>query len=685
LGLASDVLGVGGQSGLGVKQTLLLIAGASGLLAGWLTALPATQRYLRTWTAPPALSVSHPPVLLIAVWFGFLAGLAELARLAIDRYLSGRIIGQGIDVIWMAPAVSVGLFVLGGIAFTLISRRVTRLASLRPAVFVFALILYYGVMLRFGRVHTLASVVLAAGLAKLTADLVGHRPILLFLPMHITLGWLGVLSTHRSAWQAEQQAGMPQPSAAMTRRDFLIGTGVYLGGLLIAARGADQYAEYRRGLNLGPARPSAANVLLIVLDTVRAQSLSLYGYHRRTTPNLERLAQRGILFTRAFAAAPWTLPSHASLFTGRFPHELSVGLARPLDGTYPTVAEVLTQAGYNSGGFVANRFYCTSEFGLGRGFVHYEDYQVSVAQALDATTLSRVMAKSIRHAAGNHDLLGRKSAAEITASFLDWLAKQDSSRPFFAFLNYFDAHAPYLPPLEFALRFSPKRPRGHFRDSDYETLTVQDIEELNLAYDASIAFVDDQLGRLFDGLAQLSDLTNTMVVVTADHGEHFGEHGLLDHGSSLYAQQLHVPLLIIPPAGAQAHRSIPDPVSLQALAATIMDVVTPNQTSVFPGGSLSRYWSDKPRHQASPGDPLLSEVDRGVHFPAWYPVMKGPMKSLVAGRSHYIRNLGDGSEELYDLQADPQEKDDLSRTASGQVTVRELRSLMDARIKAANG
>ena len=153
--------------------------------------------------------------------------------------------------------------------------------------------------------------------------------------------------------------------------------------------------------------PSAANVILIVLDTVRAESLSLYGYHRDTTPNLTRLAARGVRFDRAFATAPWTAPSHASMFTGRWCHELSVGWNRPLDGTSPTLAEFLGARGYATAGFVANTTYCSYETGLDRGFAHYEDYDVTLHAVLLCSCAGATHAELRRQAPG--DRLCRRS------------------------------------------------------------------------------------------------------------------------------------------------------------------------------------------------------------------------------------------------------------------------------------
>ena len=139
------------------------------------------------------------------------------------------------------------------------------------------------------------------------------------------------------------------------------------------------------------------NVLLIVLDTVRADRLSLYGYRRPTSPTLERLAKRGIRFDEARATAPWTLPSHASMFTGRWPHELDVNWHTPLGTKFPTLAEYLGSRGYATAGFVANVHYCSYEFGLDRGFTHYEDYVLEPMTPLRMCYLGDLALKAVSH------------------------------------------------------------------------------------------------------------------------------------------------------------------------------------------------------------------------------------------------------------------------------------------------
>ena len=181
-------------------------------------------------------------------------------------------------------------------------------------------------------------------------------------------------------------AGRP-PAVSRSSASCAVRAPLLVGAVLaimLLTFGGRAWSEYRASAALPPAPADARNVLLIVWDTVRAGNLSLHGYGRRTSPNLERLAGRGVRFDQAFATAPWTLPSHSSLFTGRWPHELTADWRSPLDETYPTLAEYLAAHGYDTAGFVANLDYCSRETGLSRGFAHYEDYPIELVGCLHA-------------------------------------------------------------------------------------------------------------------------------------------------------------------------------------------------------------------------------------------------------------------------------------------------------------
>jgi arylsulfatase A-like enzyme len=322
-----------------------------------------------------------------------------------------------------------------------------------------------------------------------------------------------------------------------------------------------------------------------------------------------------------------------------------------------------------------------ASFGLGRGFTHYEDQSTSLMTSFMRTAFGEALLKAtaLPDRFGTHENFGRKSAEAVSGEFLRWLAARDTTRPYFAFLNYFDAHAPYLPPEPFARRFRPVRPRGDLESRALDAWSPAEISELADAHDGAIAYLDDQIGRLVDELDRRGGLANTIVVITADHGEQLGEHGLLDHANSLYLPLLHVPLIIVAPRGVPPGMRRPESVSLRDLAATLLDL-TGSGTSGFPGESLTTYWTGSAAENR--GDSLvLSEVDRALEDPSWYPAAKGPMKSLISGRLHYIRNFGDGREELYDVAADPGERDDLG--TSEPAVLADFRQRLDAMVRAA--
>jgi hypothetical protein len=297
--------------------------------------------------APPA------PVSLLAMatWFGLATGLLELALLIVLKSLhdpSPGFFRMNRNVVWMVPAFNLAAFGACGLLLGLVARLRGRPRSrLAPSFFTFLACLT--LMLAFRSLYAIAGLLLAAGIARR----LGPR-----------------IAAHPEGFRRLVRGSLPA----------LIG----LAALLVGLSYGRERLEEIRGLAALPAAPSGApNVLLIVLDTVRADHLSLYGYERDTTPNLKRLARKGIRFDQAQSTASWTLPSHASMLTGRWPHEMTAGLEGPLDGTHRTLAEALRARGYATAGFVANTTYCSAETGLNRGFLHYEDHDRTVAAALD--------------------------------------------------------------------------------------------------------------------------------------------------------------------------------------------------------------------------------------------------------------------------------------------------------------
>jgi arylsulfatase A-like enzyme len=610
---------------------------------------------------------------VLAIWFGLLTGLAELGGLAIRKFALHQILYVSPHVVWMAPLVDEGVWFLIGLGVALAAWYRPGLVSLRAALFLYALPAWWTLLLMIPRCHRGAALLLAAGLAAQTARFLAARPEGLFRAVRLTLGW-GRLFQKPERRTGERRSE-PSTPPLLSRREVLVSSGAALAGLATGVYGWHELARRRGPAPMPRGGPNQPNVLLIVLDTVRARSTSLHGYHRPTTPRLERLAERGVRFDRALATAPWTTASHASMFTGRFPHELSVGWSTPLDGTYPTLAEVLGQQGYQTAGFVANLGFCGYETGLQRGFAHYADYRITAGELLQSASLVRDLFKRprVRDWLGYYDLLNRKNAAEVNEQILGWLDAQER-RPFFVFLNYFDAHIPYLPPARFRTMFGPELPRRNpfmVPQNDWSPAEVQ--AELD-AYEAAIACLDQHVGALLDQFEQRGQLQNTLVIVTADHGEEFGEHGLFEHGNSLYLPALHVPLVISFPGRTPAGLRVASPVSLRDLPATVVHLLGLATESPFPGQSLARCWHA--RGTAAPADePLLSEVSFTPNKPAWVPVARGDMKSLVLGGYHYIR-CGDGGEELYDLHSDPLEQRDLAHSVRHRRIVERCRAAL---------
>jgi arylsulfatase A-like enzyme len=475
-----------------------------------------------------------------------------------------------------------------------------------------------------------------------------------------------------------------------------------LVGTMCVTRGGRAYSEHRQQASLPPAAAGARNVLLIVWDTVRAANTSLQGYRRPTTPNLLRLASRGVRFDRAFAASSWTLPSHATMLTGRWPHELRVGWKSPVRDGVPTLADYLAARGYATAGFVANLDYCSRETGLARGFAHYEDFSygvvdtfnryVALGRRIDALSWTWALDAWVEKTTGHwYDLVPRsrehvKNADAINGAFLTWLGQQPrTGRPFFAFLNYNDAHTPYEVPDQsipaFGARPGSSRQRQTlegFMRVDKTTLSSDDIQLATDVYDDSIAYLDRRLGSLLDELGRRGVLENTLVVVTADHGEHLGDHGLFFHGGSLYRQLVHVPFVIVGDNEVPAGRTVAEPVSLRDLPATIIDLLGPGPDHGLGGRSLARYWQPRSPGVRVMDEPLLMETTKPelIINGGREPAARGPMKGVVAAGMHYIQ-MADGSEELFNINSDVEEKVNLALDGDNAPVVAEFRNLLD--------
>ncbi len=578
---------------------------------------------------------------LLAIGMGLAFGLGEVAGLASRVYIERAAVTHvSPNIPWMAPVGYAAFFLLlSPILFIPVRQR----GNPGLAVFAFAALGFIGwLQMLPWSLHTAAVAILALGLAVQTARIAAHRA-------------------------KRLRRRLRRVTALLAGVTLLLGAGVALRGSL---------GERRALAALPEATPGAPNVLLIILDTVRAKSMSLHGYDRPTTPALDSLAETGTVFETALATSPWTLPSHASMFTGRWPHELSTHWSYPLDDAEPTLAEVLSRHGYLTAGFVANLSYASRPFGLARGFAHYEDFPVSVGQVVLSTSLGRNLAASagLRELFGYQELLNRKDAARIRGDFIDWLESQ-GERPFFAFLNFFDAHEPYLPPAPYDRLWGPPvdRPNIQHRHNLLRGVNARRLGKWSMrpdevpgelaAYEGTIAYLDAQLGGLMRDLADRGRLDNTIVVIASDHGEHMGEHGMFEHGKSLFLPTLQVPLLFRYPGRVPAGVRIDSPVTIRDIPATILDLVELGSHEPFPGESLTGTWGDgaarSSARSSAPASPVFSELQRGLVEQDWYPIATGlDMLSILDRGYHYICNP-DGTEELYDVISDPDEYDNL--------------------------
>jgi arylsulfatase A-like enzyme len=362
------------------------------------------------------------------------------------------------------------------------------------------------------------------------------------------------------------------------------------------------------------------------------------------------------------------LPSPASLVTGRLPNETGTDWFAPLDRRWPTLAERLRDAGYLTAGFVANTRYCSAEVGMARGCVHYEDHTFGAEEFLLCAAAGREFLSSfLSTRLGCCDMPARKSAADVNRGLLCWLDRQDD-RPFFAFVNYLDAHDPYIAPSPF----------GEGLPDDYHDRLMlrfwwwmhkSDLKPgqshwLRERYAQCVESLDRQIGDLIEQLRLRGRLANTLIVITADHGEHFGEHGLYLHGNSLYEPLVHVPLLVVWPGHVPAGRRVRTPVSLVDLPATVLELAAEDSAEHLPGTSLEPLWSNADESAAK--RVIVTEVLTPPVVPPCQgrsPVFGGSSRAVRLGDFKYIRHA-DGREELYDLGTDPSESLNLAAEPS---------------------
>jgi arylsulfatase A-like enzyme len=611
---------------------------------------PSQQAGISVSSSPSVRSsVAVKKLLITAAWFGLVAGLVEgtgLWGLQQLGWLSGTLTFQGFsaEIIWIAVIFDLVLFCTLGLVLGLAAWVFPRLPTAKIAVLLFAFLVIFdwlGIVL-IGRARIWAIAVLALGLAVQSARWCGKHQATVERFWRRSLPWLGAMALLALA---------------------SIQCGFWLTELVGTAK-------------LPEAAAGSPNILVIVVDALRADHVSSYGYARPTTPNIDRLAQQGLLFENAFSTSSWTQPSHASMLTGRYTYEHGADLYNPLDVRYPTIAEVLRARGYRTGGFSANiRVFCR-RLGLGRGFHHFEDYYRSVGNMVVNTFYGRAFEVYVLHQGlGFQDEMGRRWADDINRSVLRWIVR-DSEKPFFVFINYYDVHDPYTPPQPYRSKFAQsENPGGRIDsywgvDNIYVPMTSEELQGEVDAYDGGIAYVDEQIDQLLSELGSRGLAENLLVVVTSDHGEAFGEHGLLQHTNSLYREVIHVPLIFWWHGHLPEGERVAEPVSIAALPTTLLDLIGQQGQAQFPGPPLTALWANP---QASVNWPHpLAELAQHPWMPVQNPSAHGAMRSVLSPEWHYITHESFG-EELYDWFADPQETVNLAGRADMEPVAEQLR------------
>jgi arylsulfatase A-like enzyme len=463
------------------------------------------------------------------------------------------------------------------------------------------------------------------------------------------------------------------PPARETRIGRLIGIAVASALVAGCERGPGRWEAHPA---TGPSDASIRHVILISIDTLRADHLGCYGHPFVQTPNIDGLAADGILFEQHISAAPTTLNSHTSLMTGTWPH--THGAARNgfvVNEENVMLAEVLQSSGFTTAAFIG-AYPLHSRFDFGQGFDHYDE-------AFD-------IMKDVAPVDQN-----QRSAESVTNAVLAWL---DSDRPerFFLFVHYFDVHAPYSPPAPFDRMYRSDDPaiHGNFREirAIQQALKAnpKGMPAENAAMDAlycgEVSFIDEQIGRLLEGFGKWGMLEDSLIVLTGDHGEAMNEHWeIWDHGHSTYETTVRTPLIIRQPGSRQAGTRWRHPVSNIDVMPTILDRLGLESPSRVQGTSFAAVLDGI---EPAPREPVFSEATKPWGSPweddaTWVNTRK--CRSVREGRWKLIFQPAGGYTELYDLEADPQEKNNLALSRDPEVrkVVRRLQAALAAWTKSA--
>lgn len=383
------------------------------------------------------------------------------------------------------------------------------------------------------------------------------------------------------------------------------------------------------------------NVILISIDSLRADHLSCYGYARITSPHIDDLAKDALLFTNAFSATSWTLAAHRSLLTSTFAEANDFySIFDPIRSDQMTIAEVLRKVNYSTAGFVSGPL-LSRRFGFHRGFQLYDDFTIRFASAKESH--------------------GGVTSPHLHQSVQRWL-RSNSTKPFFLFLHYWDVHYDYTPPAPYNRMFDPEY-KGTMTAENFiynkainSEMDPKDLAHIVALYDGEIAFTDSYLGRLFDELKRLNLYDDSLIILTADHGDEFFEHGYKGHMRTLYDEVLHIPLIIKFPVNfkSKAGTRIHDVVSIVDIMPTILSYLG------FTNPANVQKRSLMPRIQGNPA-PQNDYV---------YASLKNELFALRSNSSKLIQRSNLPQKEFYDLSEDPEEKDNIYKNGNKELVAK---------------
>jgi arylsulfatase A-like enzyme len=391
--------------------------------------------------------------------------------------------------------------------------------------------------------------------------------------------------------------------------------------------------DEREGSAVEPLASQRPNVILIVVDTLRADHLGSYGYPRPTSPHIDALAEDAIVYEQALSQAPWTTPSIGSLLSSLYPSTLGIKGNQSVLADEPLLlSEILQQRGFVTGAVVSHSF-CSSRWNFDQGFQEFDESNVSGNLAV--------------------------TSPEVTDRGLDFVARH-AAKPFFLWLHYFDPHVAYVDHPAMAFPANPDYVGRVHSGQDFKTLrrfegslTEAELDEMRRLYDSEVAFTDAAIGRFLRELKDQGLYENSVIIFTADHGEEFLEHGRLGHAKTVYHELIHVPLIIKLPGVAP--QRIDTPVALLDVYPSVLDFLGIDAPPHIEGRSLlpEALGGQEGRGETRP---IFSETWRGS---GWQSVTVGERKLHV--------NRQDGKRELYDLSSDPGEQRDQSEAAEQEL------------------